>query len=82
VVSVPDEYLGERSCAFIIPNGRQPRAVEIKSWIRARGLAEFKVPDQVVFVEEFTATAVGKISRKELRAALRAQLLDQEKAGA
>jgi len=33
-------------------------------------------------VEDFATTAVGKISRKELRAALRAQLLDQEKAGA
>ncbi|HWL67936.1 MAG TPA: (2,3-dihydroxybenzoyl)adenylate synthase [Geminicoccus sp.] len=79
VVSVPDEYLGERSCAFIIPNGRQPRAVEIKAWIRSRGLAEFKVPDQVVFVGEFTATAVGKISRRELRAILRQRLAEADR---
>ena len=74
VVSIPDEYLGERSCAFIIPNGEKPRAMEIKRWIRSRGLAEFKVPDQVVFVAQFSETAVGKISRKELRAQLSAQL--------
>lgn len=74
VVSIPDEYLGERSCAFIIPNGDKPKAMEIKRWIRSRGLAEFKVPDQVVFVEQFSETAVGKISRKELRAKLSAQL--------
>ena len=74
VVSIPDEYLGERSCAFIIPNGEKPKAMEIKRWIRSRGLAEFKVPDQVVFVEQFSETAVGKISRKELRAKLSAQL--------
>ncbi|MBU4612317.1 AMP-binding protein [Achromobacter sp. GG226] len=74
VVSVPDEYLGERSCAFIIPKGDKPRAVAIKQWIRSRGLADFKVPDQVVFVERFSETAAGKISRKELRATLRAQL--------
>lgn len=82
VVSIPDEYLGERSCAFIIPRGEKPRAVAIKQWIRSRGLADFKVPDQVVFVERFSETAAGKISRKELRAALRAQLQQSEEKSA
>lgn len=74
VVSIPDEFLGERSCAFIIPKAEKPRPVEIKRWIRERGLADFKVPDQVVFVDQFVETAALKISRKELRAQLRAQL--------
>jgi 2,3-dihydroxybenzoate-AMP ligase len=43
--------------------------------MRARGVADFKVPDQVVFVDAFETTAVGKISRKELRARLRAGFL-------
>ncbi len=75
VVAVPDEFLGERSCAFIIPNGDKPRPIQLKTWIRERGLAEYKVPDQFVFVANFQTTAVGKISRKELRAALRSELL-------
>ncbi|NYT57603.1 (2,3-dihydroxybenzoyl)adenylate synthase [Alcaligenaceae bacterium] len=74
VVSVPDTYLGERSCAFIIPKNEKPRAVELKKWVREQGIAEFKVPDQIVFVDTFSETAVGKISRKTLRAQLRAQL--------
>jgi len=78
VVSVPDEYLGERSCAFVIPKGERPRPADLKRWIRARGIADFKVPDQVVFVERFASTAALKISRKALRAQLRAQLLEQE----
>ena len=78
VVSIPDEFLGERSCAFIIPNGEKPRTVELKKWMRERGIAHFKIPDQVVFVDAFDTTAVGKTSRKELRAKLRAQLLAQE----
>ena len=82
VVSVPDRFLGERSCAFIIADGEAPRPADIKAWMRGRAIAAFKIPDQIVFVEDFATTAVGKISRKELRAALRAQLLDQEKAGA
>src|SRR5690606_36124446 len=74
IVAVPDPYLGERSCAFIIPKGEKPRPVQIKQWIRSRGLADFKVPDQVVFVDRFVETAAMKISRKELRAQLRQQL--------
>lgn len=78
VVSVPDDYLGERICAFIIPNGAAPRGVELKAWMRKRDIADFKVPDQIVFVDDFAVTAVGKISRRELRAALRQRILEEE----
>jgi len=78
VVSIPDEYLGERTCAFIIAQGEKPRGAQIKQWIRDRGLADFKVPDQVVFVDKFAETAALKISRRELRAALRARLTTPE----
>lgn len=77
VVSVPDEFLGERSCAFIIARGVRPRPVELKKWIRAQGLADFKVPDQFIFVDHFVETAALKLSRKALRAHLRAQLDDK-----
>lgn len=80
VVSVPDEFLGERSCAFIIAKaGEKPRAIELKQWFKTRGVAAFKIPDQIVFVDSFGTTAVGKTSRKELRATLRQNLLDAEK---
>ncbi len=78
VVSVPDDYLGERICAFIIPNGAAPRGVELKAWMRKRDIADFKVPDQIVFVDDFAVTAVGKVSRRELRAALRQRILEDE----
>ena len=78
VVSVPDDYLGERICAFIIPNGAPPRGVELKAWMRKRDISDFKVPDQIVFVEDFAVTAVGKVSRRELRAALRQRILEEE----
>jgi 2,3-dihydroxybenzoate-AMP ligase len=77
VVSIPDPYLGERSCAFVIARGEAPTAASLKGWVRARGLAAFKVPDQVVFVAAFGTTAVGKISRRELRAQLRERFIEQ-----
>ncbi|RYF79551.1 MAG: 2,3-dihydroxybenzoate-AMP ligase, partial [Comamonadaceae bacterium] len=80
VVSIPDEYLGERICAFVIPAAPRagedkPRGPALKAWMRARGVAAYKIPDQIVFVDAFETTAVGKTSRKELRARLRADFL-------
>lgn len=80
VVSIPDDFLGERSCAFVIPGESRPRPAELKAWVRGRGLAAFKVPDQIVFVDAFGTTAVGKVSRKELRAQLRERFLAQQEA--
>jgi 2,3-dihydroxybenzoate-AMP ligase len=78
IVSIPDEFLGERSCAFIMPQGEKPKGAALKAWMRTRGIAEFKVPDQIVFVEQFATTAAGKVSRKELRARLRAEFLEKQ----
>lgn len=74
VVALPDEYLGERTCAVIVARDEVPKAAALKAWVRSRGLAAYKVPDQVVFVPAFPETAVGKTSRKDIRAALRLQL--------
>ncbi len=73
VVSVPDDYLGERACAFVIPRAERVPPPVLKAWIRSRGLAAYKIPDQIVFVEAFPSTGVGKTSRKDLRGALREQ---------
>ncbi|MEU7212681.1 (2,3-dihydroxybenzoyl)adenylate synthase [Streptomyces sp. NPDC044989] len=71
VVSVPDAYLGERSLAYVILRGdAEPlRPAAIKRFVRERGIAAYKVPDRVEFVEEFPRTGVGKISKKQLRSA-------------
>ncbi|WP_112312407.1 (2,3-dihydroxybenzoyl)adenylate synthase [Pseudogemmobacter bohemicus] len=82
VVSIPDPFLGERSCAFLVlaEGVEKPKAAAIKAFVRGRGIAAFKVPDEVVFVTEFATTAVGKISRVKLRADLRARYLKEEAA--
>ncbi len=70
VVAEPDEFLGERSCAYVIlrPGAERPRPVELKSFVRAAGLAGYKVPDRVEFVAAFPSTGIGKVSKKDLRA--------------
>ncbi|MFI1396002.1 (2,3-dihydroxybenzoyl)adenylate synthase [Streptomyces sp. NPDC020681] len=68
LVSVPDDYLGERTCAYVILRaGAELRPAALRRFVRERGLAAFKVPDRVEFVDVFPATGVGKVSKKHLR---------------
>ncbi len=70
---MPDRYLGERTCAFVVTEGEAPpKALALKAFLRERGLAGYKIPDKVHFVDAFPVTGVGKISRNELRHALAA----------
>ncbi|WP_337061758.1 (2,3-dihydroxybenzoyl)adenylate synthase [Kineococcus sp. G2] len=75
LVGVPDDHLGERTCAFVVPRpGANPTPRELRAHVRSAGLAEFKVPDRVEVVAGFPPTAVGKTSRRQLRTALAALL--------
>lgn len=67
VVAVPDPYLGERTYAHVIPKGQAPTRGELLAFLRERGLAAYKIPDRVSFVDTFPATAVGKTSKRDLR---------------
>ncbi|GAB1326832.1 (2,3-dihydroxybenzoyl)adenylate synthase [Streptomyces sennicomposti] len=69
LVAVPDEYLGERTLAYVIlREGAEPlRPVAVKRFVRDRGVAAYKVPDLVEFVDAFPQTGIGKISKKQLR---------------
>ncbi|MCM2386957.1 (2,3-dihydroxybenzoyl)adenylate synthase [Streptomyces albipurpureus] len=71
VVAEADPYLGERTCAYVIvrPNTEPLRAFDVKKFVRDRGLAAYKVPDRVVFVDTFPKTGVGKVSKNDLRTA-------------
>jgi 2,3-dihydroxybenzoate-AMP ligase len=71
VVAVPDEYLGERTCAYVVPvECAALSGPQLRKFVRERGVAAFKVPDLVRVVDAFPVTGVGKTSKRELRAAL------------
>lgn len=72
VVGMPDNYLGERICAFIVPRSTRPNSNDLRAFLKTQGLAAFKIPDRFEFVEKFPTTGVGKISKKSLREELKA----------
>ncbi len=73
VVATPDPYLGERTCAYVIlrPGAERPRPTELRAFVRAAGLADYKVPDRVDFVTAFPQTGIGKVSKNVLRSTTR-----------
>jgi fatty-acyl-CoA synthase len=67
VVGLPDEKFGEEVSAWIrLRPGQAPAEDEIRAFCRG-GLAHFKVPRYVVFVEEFPTTVSGKVQKYKLR---------------
>ncbi|KWF85718.1 hypothetical protein WL93_18975 [Burkholderia diffusa] len=72
VVGLPDRYLGEASCAFVVVadqmNDESAFAGRLRAFVRARGVAQFKVPDVVLIVPALPRTTLGKTDKKVLRA--------------
>lgn len=69
IVGTPDPVLGQRICAFVQPAdpATPPTLTTVRSFVRERGIAAWKMPDAVVTIEEFPETGVGKTSRRDLR---------------
>lgn len=70
LVPMQDALLGEKSCAFVVSRDAGLRAPDLRRYLLEQGVAEYKLPDRVRFVEAIPLTAVGKIDKQRLRAQL------------
>ncbi|AMC36187.1 (2,3-dihydroxybenzoyl)adenylate synthase [Janthinobacterium sp. B9-8] len=75
IVAMPDAFLGEKSCAFVIRRDASLRAVELNAYLRKLGIAAYKIPDRIEFIDAFPKTGVGKVSKKILRQIIEQRLL-------
>ncbi len=67
VVGVADEKFGQVLKAFVVPaDGGQLSEDEVKRHVK-QNLANYKVPKQVVFLDELPRNATGKVLKKDLR---------------
>ncbi len=73
-LGLPDERLGERVVAVVVAEPGSETATtgrpDLRAHLRDSGLASWKVPEQVHWVDAFPSTHVGKNSRRELRSQL------------
>ena len=67
VIGLPDPRLGEITCACVVVDGREPSLDEVVSFLRGRGLAPYKLPQDLRVVDELPRTPSGKIRKHELR---------------
>jgi malonyl-CoA/methylmalonyl-CoA synthetase len=65
VIGVPDEDLGERIVAFVVPDGAPPAARELADHV-AGLLSPHKRPRDVRFVEELPRNDMGKVQKAKL----------------
>jgi cyclohexanecarboxylate-CoA ligase len=70
VVAMPDERLGEKACAYIVPAvGMQPRLEDLVSYLRdEHDFAIQKLPERIELVDALPMTATGKVQKHLLRA--------------
>ncbi|MCV7069314.1 AMP-binding protein, partial [Mycobacterium rufum] len=68
IVGVPDDRTGERACAVIVPTGdARPDVDTLAEFLSGRGVAKFKVPEQVVLVEALPRNDAGKVLKHRIR---------------
>nr|MDQ3573142.1 AMP-binding protein [Actinomycetota bacterium] len=67
VIGVDDESFGKRLRAFVVASASgSPSEDELKDYVR-RNLARYKIPREVVFIDELPRNATGKVLKRELR---------------
>ncbi|HDJ2894986.1 TPA: AMP-binding protein [Staphylococcus aureus] len=66
VFGMSDQNLGEKVCACIEAEGRQITHQEILNHFESQGIARYKVPDEIYFLEKLPYVNIGKIDKKKI----------------
>lgn len=66
VIGVPDDKWGETGRAFVVPTPDAPGVDEIRAQLKAR-IAGYKMPRDIVLIDELPRTATGKVRKHDLR---------------
>lgn len=69
VVAMPDERLGERSCAYVVLKAphHSLSLEEVVAFFSRKRVAKYKYPEHIVVIEKLPCTASGKIQKFLLR---------------
>ena len=66
-IPVPDPLLGERMCACVmLRDGGSLTFDELKTFLMAKEIAKFKIPERLEILPDFPLSAFGKVSKKTL----------------
>ncbi len=75
IVAYPDERLGERACAVVVPKpGQSMDLPEIVRYLKENQVATQYIPERLQLLDAMPATPSGKIQKFKLREQLQAML--------
>lgn len=68
VCAYPDERLGEKVCACVVPlpDADPPELEHINAFLQAEGLARFKLPEKILILDRLPRNPMNKVMRSEL----------------
>lgn len=67
VVPMPDERLGERSCAYVVSGGGPSLDREdLAEYLDGMQVSKYKIPDEVVVIDQLPMTPTAKVRKAEL----------------
>jgi 2,3-dihydroxybenzoate-AMP ligase len=82
VVAMPDPVMGERACAYVVlRKGAKLDFAQLNCFLERLRIARYKLPERLELVDSLPATAVGKISKKDLRDDIQRKLEQERRAG-
>jgi cyclohexanecarboxylate-CoA ligase len=68
IVAYPDERLGERACAVVVPKADQTLALQdIVDYLKSKNVAMQYIPEKLLIVDQMPTTPSGKIQKFRLR---------------
>jgi len=74
-IAMPDDVMGEKMCVYVVPKGEGKITLsDITSFMKEKGIAVYKLPERLEFIDAIPRNPVGKILKKELRQDIRNKL--------
>ncbi|MER7498776.1 class I adenylate-forming enzyme family protein [Nonomuraea pusilla] len=66
VAGYPDDVLGEKVCAVVVPKG-EISLESVVAFLRDQGIASYKLPERLEIVDALPRNPVGKVLKRELK---------------
>ncbi|KJS46525.1 AMP-binding protein [Desulfosporosinus sp. BICA1-9] len=79
IVAMPDRIMGEKACAFVIPNKDEGVLMfeEMIGYLNTKKLAKYKLPERLEIVDTFPLASESKVNKNGLREIITAKLKEE-----
>ena len=81
LVGMPDSVMGEKACLYVVPEAGEALTFDdMVAFLKEKGIAPYKLPERLEFLDDMPLVAGMKVDKKVLRGDIRQKLKEEEKA--